>query len=114
MYIRSHPSSHWIPAFAGMTEKYPSPLVTPVPIFIGMNSSRSPVKGVSEKRPCLFNYGLNKFRTCYGMTITDDGPVFLYFNFARVFFASSAPENFGSNSRALLSSFLAGSLSPFL
>ena len=41
-------------------------------------------------------------------------PVFLYFNFARVSFASPAPENFGSNSTAFLSSVLASSLSPFL
>ena len=40
--------------------------------------------------------------------------VFLYFNFASVSFASSAPENFGSNSSALLSSCFASSLSPFL
>jgi len=29
MDIRFHPSGHWIPAFAGMTEKNPSPFVTP-------------------------------------------------------------------------------------
>lgn len=29
MDIRFHPSVHWIPAFAGMTEKNPSSFVTP-------------------------------------------------------------------------------------
>ena len=37
-----------------------------------------------------------------------------YFNFSSTFFASSAPENFVSSSRAFFNSLFASSLSPFL
>jgi hypothetical protein len=60
---------------------------------------------VTESCGRLKDHKTNDYQTMF---------VFLYFNFVRVFFASSAPENFESNSRARLSSFLASSLSPFL
>ena len=48
--IRFRPAGHLIPAFAGMTEKNSASFVTPAPIFIGINSSRSPVQRVSQKQ----------------------------------------------------------------
>ena len=63
-------------------------------------------------REIFLPVSLRPLRFCVENPILDENA--LYCNLARMFFASSAPENFGSNSRAFLSSFFASSLSPFL